>query len=151
MRFACSGSLLSRSFGTTDALQQLSGSRVHQWCIASAFNIQAQHRLGVRAAQIEAPVGVFDRQAVGVIDTLCGRCVVAFDIGQYSRDVADLAIDLAARRYPAHALADPLRQCPAAFADQLCNQQRSEERLVGTEFVSTCKSRWYPYLYKKQQ
>src|SRR3546814_17015949 len=26
---------------------------------------------------------------------------------------------------------------------------RSEERRVGTECVSTCKSRWSPYLYKK--
>src|SRR3546814_16335363 len=29
-------------------------------------------------------------------------------------------------------------------------QQRSEERRVGKECVSTCRSRWSPYHYKKQ-
>src|SRR3546814_4312261 len=27
---------------------------------------------------------------------------------------------------------------------------RSEERRVGTEWVSTCRSRWSPYMYKKK-
>src|SRR3546814_11384545 len=30
------------------------------------------------------------------------------------------------------------------------DQQRSEERRVGKECVSTCRSRWSPYHYKKQ-
>src|SRR3546814_16323308 len=30
-------------------------------------------------------------------------------------------------------------------------QQRSEARRVGTECVSTCRSRWSPYHYKKKQ
>src|SRR3546814_11657064 len=30
-------------------------------------------------------------------------------------------------------------------------QQRSEERRVGKECVSTCRSRWSPYHYKKKQ
>src|SRR3546814_11881757 len=89
---------------------------------------------------------------VGVIDTLCGRCVVAFDIGQYSRDVADLAIDLAARRKPAHALADQLRQCPAAFADQLCDQQPRNRAVVAIREVAeeigraSCRERVCPYV-----
>src|SRR3546814_18493300 len=32
---------------------------------------------------------------------------------------------------------------------KLKKQQRSEERRVGTECVSTCRSRWSPYHYKK--
>src|SRR3546814_20084148 len=31
----------------------------------------------------------------------------------------------------------------------LLHQQRSEERRVGKECVSTCRSRWSPYHYKK--
>src|SRR3546814_12332048 len=30
-----------------------------------------------------------------------------------------------------------------------CNGERSEERRVGKECVSTCRSRWSPYHYKK--
>src|SRR3546814_16195471 len=30
------------------------------------------------------------------------------------------------------------------------HQRRSEERRVGTECVSTCRSRWSPYHYKKK-
>src|SRR3546814_11927733 len=32
----------------------------------------------------------------------------------------------------------------------LCNAPRSEERRVGTECVSTCRSRWSPYHKKKK-
>ena len=39
--------------------------------IAARFDVQAQQRLGVRAAQIEAPVGEFDADAVGAIH--CGN------------------------------------------------------------------------------
>src|SRR3546814_13540456 len=31
------------------------------------------------------------------------------------------------------------------------NRERSEERRVGKECVSTCRSRWSPYHYKKNQ
>src|SRR3546814_11162313 len=33
--------------------------------------------------------------------------------------------------------------------DDFLGQPRSEERRVGTECVSTCRSRWSPYHYKK--
>src|SRR3546814_2084586 len=32
-----------------------------------------------------------------------------------------------------------------------CNRTRSEERRVGKECVSTCRSRWSPYHYKKKK
>src|SRR3546814_15338724 len=37
----------------------------------------------------------------------------------------------------------------AAIASRGGVLQRSEERRVGTECVSTCRSRWSPYPYKK--
>src|SRR3546814_16585514 len=41
----------------------------------------------------------------------------------------------------------PMSGCPTRSA-QLC--ERSEERRVGKECVSTCRSRWSPYHKKKQ-
>src|SRR3546814_14095262 len=35
--------------------------------------------------------------------------------------------------------------------DLLCDQERSEERRVGKECVSTCSSRWSTYHYKKNK
>src|SRR3546814_14792653 len=34
---------------------------------------------------------------------------------------------------------------------QWCDAQRSEERRVGKEWVSTCRSRWSPYHSKKKK
>src|SRR3546814_18564895 len=36
-------------------------------------------------------------------------------------------------------------------AEEECRKWRSEERRVGTECVSTCRSRWSPYHYKKKR
>src|SRR3546814_12386778 len=38
-----------------------------------------------------------------------------------------------------------------ALLTEAIAQERSEERRVGKECVSTCRSRWSPYLYKKNQ
>src|SRR3546814_21142862 len=70
-------------------------------------------------------------------------------ISDWSSDVcsSDLPADLPRRRArlqplgPRRGGADEPR--PAA-------RRRSEERRVGTECVSTCRSRWSPYHYKKQ-
>src|SRR3546814_17111752 len=40
-------------------------------------------------------------------------------------------------------------ECRARLGDQHC-RVRSEERRVGKECVSTCRSRWSPYPYKKK-
>src|SRR3546814_14903567 len=39
----------------------------------------------------------------------------------------------------------------AEFGDLVECLKRSEERRVGKECVSTCRSRWSPYHYKKKQ
>src|SRR3546814_8149013 len=38
-----------------------------------------------------------------------------------------------------------------AFPKEIWRQIRSEERRVGKECVSTCRSRWSPYIYKKKE
>src|SRR3546814_21075002 len=38
-----------------------------------------------------------------------------------------------------------------AFPDEFPDRRRSEERRVGKECVSTCRSRWSPYHQKKKQ
>src|SRR3546814_14601812 len=42
---------------------------------------------------------------------------------------------------------DQLRHCFGSMGcfDKLCSSRRSEERRVGKECVSTCRSRWSPY------
>src|SRR3546814_18329102 len=44
------------------------------------------------------------------------------------------------------------REEPAKIArsDMVGDRHRSEERRVGKEWVSTCRSRWSPYHYKKK-
>src|SRR3546814_11074330 len=37
------------------------------------------------------------------------------------------------------------REAPTDFLVRIAGQQRSEERRVGKESVSTCRSRWSPY------
>src|SRR3546814_13487381 len=39
----------------------------------------------------------------------------------------------------------------ASYLDHATTTQRSEERRVGKECVSTCRSRWSPYHYKKKK
>src|SRR3546814_13916800 len=48
---------------------------------------------------------------------------------------------------------EPLRQCAQEIGGigGFRRVPRSEERRVGKEWVSTCRSLWSPYLYKKQK
>src|SRR3546814_19582259 len=43
-----------------------------------------------------------------------------------------------------------LRDCPSGSAETTPHLARSEERRVGKECVSTCRSRWSPYHKKKK-
>src|SRR3546814_3947747 len=57
-------------------------------------------------------------------------------------DISELAPHLVRRgRTRAH----PSRGVQGPSADHLCPKTRSEERRVGNECVSTCRSRWSPY------
>src|SRR3546814_7538844 len=79
-------------------------------------------------------------------------------ISDWSSDVC--SSDLEAKRMSFKVIIlDPLKGCPAAavvdeqivadFKDQIAIRnlasKRSEERRVGKECVSTCRSRWSPY------
>src|SRR3546814_6333873 len=44
----------------------------------------------------------------------------------------------------------PARQAGELGRSSRCISSRSEERRVGKECVSTCRSRWSPYHYKKK-
>src|SRR3546814_15563163 len=46
---------------------------------------------------------------------------------------------------------DPWRRAAASPSPCCAGDRRSEERRVGKECVSTCRSRWSPYLSKKKQ
>src|SRR3546814_16682692 len=84
-------------------------------------------------------LGVEERgsRADGVLEVL-GEAAVAIDPGEGSLDD------------PA-AWMDDEPGLIGEFADDLDDDRRSAERRVGKECVSTCRSRWTPYHYKKQQ
>src|SRR3546814_1106518 len=63
-------------------------------------------------------------------------------ISDWSSDVC--SSDLARRRSPA-LRAEPRHVRPPPVAAHGDDRQRSEERRVGKECVSTCRSRWSPY------
>src|SRR3546814_17035865 len=61
------------------------------------------------------------------------------------RDTQDMLAELRQRHGPG-AVVGPV---PCQMAEQ-CQGARSEERRVGKECVSTCRSRWSPDHYKKK-
>src|SRR5271156_5688281 len=48
-------------------VEDLFGPRAHQVYRAARLDVEAQQRLGVRGAQIEAPIGKFERHPVGAV------------------------------------------------------------------------------------
>src|SRR3546814_18493332 len=72
------------------------------------------------------------------------------DIAAWIADPALAALPSGAGRkaLPLFAGAVPARYLPAPCRRA---RRRSEERRVGTECVSTCRSRWSPHHYKKKQ
>src|SRR3546814_6811879 len=65
-------------------------------------------------------------------------CVVVMSV----RDGVNLGHRSHFPKHPAHASAEELLE---SFISQHYLEQRSEERRVGKECVSTCRSRWSPY------
>ena len=56
---------------------------LHQRRIGARLNVQAHQRLGVGAAQIEAPAIEFHRQPIGEVDRACARLVVVLHARQH--------------------------------------------------------------------
>src|SRR3546814_11401442 len=74
------------------------------------------------------------------------------DTSRQSRRVGDVPINSSCRAHDAYigtrADIDAHRADPPAGRE---GDERSEERRVGKECVSTCRSRWSPYHYKKKK
>src|SRR3546814_13274483 len=62
----------------------------------------------------------------------------------------DLAVDMDTTVKAATALFETLRNIFGDSLENLALFERSEERSVGKECVSTCRSRWLPYHIKKK-
>src|SRR3546814_18404198 len=70
--------------------------------------------------------------------------------GEHRQDHPGRALQLG--NDPAVPGSAPFHPCPGnASIITTASAQRSEERRVGQECVSTCRSRWSPYYYKKKQ
>src|SRR3546814_20829488 len=81
------------------------------------------------------------------------KVTAAFDGGRLTSDGGVLVLAQAERtmgicRRLAECIADP--RDPSRVVHRLEDILRSEERRVGKECVSTCRSRWSPYPYKKK-
>src|SRR3546814_15011258 len=95
-----------------------------------------RHRLAVERQRPLAGLGAQHLEPARLVD-------IAFA----DRDpLGEIGAHLARRR---GAIVD--RNHRGAAALQLAHSARSEERRVGKECVSTCRSRWSPYHYKKNQ
>src|SRR3546814_15345224 len=96
--------------------------------------------------QLEAFAAVYSTGSV----TAAGRLL---DRSQpmVSRQIQDLEQELGfilfTRTRPQVTLTEQGRE----FYEEVHNVLRSEERRVGKECVSTCRSRWSPYHYKKKK
>src|SRR3546814_8574934 len=93
---------------------------------------------------------------------LCYSYVFIFFFKQktaYEMRISDWSSDVCSSDLDARASAGgSIRRCPCrsglacpAVALQVDRGRRSEERRVGKECVSTCRSRWSPYHSKKKQ
>src|SRR3546814_12141265 len=70
---------------------------------------------------------------------------IAFDEAAYSLGlVPGYLYDTASLRFAYSSLTTPQR----VYAYDMASRARSDERRVGNECVSTCRSRWSPYPYK---
>src|SRR3546814_13172256 len=86
---------------------------------------------------------VVARKVVGPETAEIGRAIMADRLQrQFGQPLLDLAaLDLEQARFRPWPLAGVRTSQPAQFG----KFQRSEERRVGKECVSTCRSRWSPY------
>src|SRR3546814_12543473 len=90
-----------------------------------------QARAGTRVADHRQ----VDQQAAHVAVVKCDRLAARF---------LDATLPLRGMRVPVVDAVDLLAQ-EQALADRALGERRSEERRVGKECVSTCRSRWSPY------
>src|SRR5579863_1248141 len=82
-----------------DELQHLGGFLAHQRLAPACLDVEAHQRLGIGAAQIEAPLVEFHRQSVRQVDRLGKRLIVrAHPLDDRGGAGCELAIDLPARR-----------------------------------------------------
>src|SRR3546814_17171998 len=65
--------------------------------------------------------------------------------------ISDWSSDVCSSDLPARLNASRLSQATRVRSSQPRSAARSEERRVGKECVSTCRSRWSPYHSKKNQ
>src|SRR3546814_14284269 len=69
----------------------------------------------------------------------------ALDQKRNATGAVDVIVAEDIAKFPDQNLAESLQRIPGI------SLQRSEERRVGKECVSTCRSRWSPYHYKKKK
>src|SRR3546814_16353479 len=102
-----------------------------------------------------ADVGVGPDAGVADIAQVIGLCARAERCGLHLHEIADARLLADHRARPQAGIRADLRagfhRRAFQMAECVDHHARSEERRVGTECVSSCRSRWSPYHYKKKK
>src|SRR5580704_6403280 len=121
-------SALTSSIGCYGALrlqqvEELPGPRAHEILRAARLHVEANQGLGVRGAQIEAPVGKLEGQTVGAVARARLFRIARLHRRHRRCRIRYAVIELAAHRELRDALADQLRERLFGFADDLSDQE----------------------------
>src|SRR3546814_14698899 len=87
----------------------------------------------------------FDREGLAAAITQSGRPVETVVIQQAGGTRSSIEAAVAAVRRIQQQMREDERRVPMRLSDLVVGTIRSEERRVGKECVSTCRSRWSPY------
>src|SRR3546814_12572665 len=98
--------------------------------LAAPMNLQADNGLDFKLDDLELPSLDVDKHDVANAPPVIDSGALDFDLGSFDATPA-----------PTVAAAEPVAHDASATLDF----DRSEERRVGKECVSTCRSRWSPY------
>src|ERR1700733_6019027 len=110
--------------------QQFLGSGAHQIHRAARLDVEPYQGLGVRAAQVEAPILEFERHPVGTVDDDGLRRVARFEGGDGRLGVGNPVVEFAADGKQPDALVDQLRQRDARLAQNLRDDEPGNHAAV---------------------
>src|SRR3546814_12570210 len=114
-------------------------------CMILFFFFKQKTAYEMRISDWSSDVCSSDLEDSGLVKQHAGEAGRALEAGQPGQALGRgrhvLALVLVAARHQ-----EPVHPAPGQLP-----AERSDERRVGQECVSTCRSRWSPYPYKKQQ
>src|SRR3546814_153396 len=134
---------------TTSTVLDLSVSDIGFAYRESALKRQLPRRLVVTRAGLRLDPDARHQPLYAELKEHLSRTAAADPSGYRPEDVANAVLELRRRKSMVHDPLDPQTWGAGSFFKNPECSERSEERRVGKECVSTCRSRWSPYHSKK--